>query len=178
MTAQEPGQVPSGTGSADPSGTDRSGPGRRAQPVPEFVEYRSSHAWRYLIAAAFVLLCVLAVVATLAALGRPSGRGFALALVLAAAAGLSWWALLNWAPRVVSIGNGFLMVARGDQATRIDLRTQADRIDLGSDPGSPSWRAVIRRPRGQRAVINAKQVEPAEFTRIVRHYIDQVDRQD
>lgn len=143
--------------------------------VPSFVEYRQSEAWRWLIGAAFAVLSVLAVVAVFAAVGQPSGRRTAFALVATAAACLAWWALLNWAPMIVSISNGVLEVTHGDRATSVDLGTASDRLELSGEPGSRAWRAVVRRPEGGQLTIHARRVDTAEFTSIVQHYADGAD---
>ncbi len=140
--------------------------------VPSFVEYRQSEAWRWLIGAAFAVLSVLAVVVVFAAVARPSGRAFAFALVITAAAGLAWWAFLNWSPTIVSISNGILEVTHGDRATSVELCDAADRLELSGDPGSRSWRAVVQRPEGGQLTIRARQVKTAEFQSIVRHHAD------
>jgi hypothetical protein len=82
----------------------------------------------------------------------------------------SWWALLNWAPPIVSVSNGLLELSRGSSSESWDLRDPDTEITFRGRPSSPRWRAVLRGENGKPVTISARHVDAAQFTEIVEHY--------
>ena len=93
-----------------------------------------------------------------------------MAALFAAVALAAGWALSSWSPPVIAIRDGVLEVANRRSETTFDLRDPATQVELGDKPGSPSWKAVIGQPDGDRAVIRAQQVKARQFTEIVQHH--------
>ena len=135
--------------------------------IPAFVEYRTSELTRLLLGALFTVTVVVAVVALFWAASVGSGVGLLATGVLGLAAAMLWWGLLGWAPTVVSLSRGQLEVARGERVRRFDLRSTDTRVDLGHDPRSLRWRAVVSRPGERDVVIRRQHVKTRQFCQIV-----------
>jgi hypothetical protein len=145
-------------------------PAQTTEPIPRFIEFRSTSLLRYVFGAFFVVFAVAAVIAIFRAVS-PGDSSLAVAAAgLTALAMLSWWALLSWAPPVVSISDGTLEISRGTRTTSWDLRDPSTEITLRGRPSSRSWRAVLRDPAGRTAVITGRHVDPAQFVEVVEHY--------
>jgi hypothetical protein len=141
-----------------------------AEPLPRFIEFRSTSVLRYVFGAVFVVCAVAAVIAIFRAVSGGSSDVILAAAGLTALAMLSWWALLGWTPPIVSVSNGLLEVSRGAKSVSWDLRDPATEITFRGRPSSRSWRAVLRSPTGKPTAISARQVDPALFVEVVEHY--------
>jgi hypothetical protein len=51
-------------------------------------------------------------------------------------------------------------------------------VELGDNPKSPSWRAVVKPPEGKDVVIRAQQVKARQFTEIVKHHRSNLREED
>jgi hypothetical protein len=140
------------------------------EPIPRFVEFRQGSVLRYVFGALFVVFAVAAVIAIFRAVSDGSSDVILLAIGSTAAAMVSWWALLGWAPPVVSISNGLLELSRGANSTSWDLRDPATEITFRGRPASRSWKAILRTKGEKPATISSRQVDPAQFVEIVEHY--------
>ena len=138
--------------------------------IPGFVEWSATNVRRYVLGAMFVVSSVAGVLAIFYAVQESSGSALFLAAVLVGLATGSWWILLGWVPTVVTIRNGILEVARGPVGDKFDLRDPETQIELGDNPRSPLWRAVVRVPDGKDVVILASHVKPRQFSEIVEHH--------
>jgi hypothetical protein len=83
---------------------------------------------------------------------------------------ISWWALLNWSPPIVSVSNGLLEISRGSRGASWDLRDPATEVTFRGRPSSRAWRAIVRGPNGKPATIAARNVDAAQFVELVEHY--------
>lgn len=146
-------------------------PGPVAEPEPEwlpdYVEYRTTNLPQVALGVLFVGTVVAAVISLFWAASVGSGSGLVATGVLALAAGALWWALLEWAPTVVSLSQGQLEVARGERTRRFDLRSTSTRVDLGANPRALRWRAVVSRPGEPPVVIRRQHVKARQFCEIV-----------
>jgi hypothetical protein len=141
-----------------------------AEPIPRFIEFRSTSVLRYVFGALFVVCAVAAVIAIFRAVSAGSGEVIVAAAGLTALAMLSWWAVLSWTPPIVSISNGLLEITRGAKALSWDLRDPATEITFRGRPSSRSWRAILRDATGRPATISARHVDPLQFVEVVEHY--------
>jgi hypothetical protein len=141
-----------------------------AEPIPRFIEFRSTSLLRSVFGAVFVVCAVGAVIAIFRAVSGGSSEVILAAAGLTALAMVSWWALLSWTPPIVSVSDGLLEVSRGTKAVSWDLRDPATQITFRGRPSSRSWRAVLRGATGKPATISARQVDPAQFVEVVEHY--------
>ncbi len=123
-----------------------------------------------MLGAAVVLASVAAVLTLFVVAREPDAGGLTLVACLAAVAALAGWALSSWTPAIVSIRDGILEVARGTRQQHFDLRDPNTTVELGSQPGSPSWRTSITDPDGHTVVIGARQVKARHFKQIVEHH--------
>jgi hypothetical protein len=164
-TAADP--TPGRPGVATPTRTDGTG---TTEPIPRFIEFRSSSILRFVFGALFVGCAVAAVIAIFRAVSDGDSALVMAAAGLTALAMLSWWALLSWAPPVVSISDGVLEIARGTTSASWDLRAPTTEITFRGRRSSRSWRALVRGPGGKPATISARQVDPAQFVQVVEHY--------
>ena len=85
------------------------------------------------------------------------------------AAMASWWALLNWAPPIVSISNGTLEISRGSSAESWDLRDPATDLTMSEKLGR-SWKATLKNEAGKDFTLTSSTVDPEQFVAIVEHY--------
>lgn len=138
--------------------------------LPDYVEWRSGSLPRTLLGGAFVVVVVAAVVALFWAVSISSGTALFAAACLGGAAGMLWWAMLEWSPTVVSVSRGLLEVARGDRAVRVDLRSARTRVDLDLDVRSPRWRTVVSHPGTGDVVLRRRHVKVRQFVEIVGHH--------
>jgi hypothetical protein len=139
--------------------------------VPRFVEFRSRNVLSYVFGTLFTVFSVGAVIGIFWAVSDGSSEAILGAAGLTVLAMISWWALLNWAPPVVSISNGLLEVSRGSSAGKTwDLRDPATEIAFRGRTSSRSWKATVRDPDGSQVTIPARTVDPAQFTQLVEHY--------
>ncbi len=138
--------------------------------IPTFVEYSPSELRSYVLGAVLVLASVTAVLTLFVVAPDPDAGGLLLVAGLAAVAAVAGWALASWTPTVVSIRDGVLEVARGSHEEHFDLRDPGTRVELGIQPGSPSWRTTLARPDGHTAVIGARHVKASHFTQLVEHH--------
>jgi hypothetical protein len=141
-----------------------------AEPIPRFIEFRSTSVLRYVFGALFVVCAVAAVIAIFRAVSAGSGEVIVAAAGLTALAMLSWWAVLSWTPPIVSISNGLLEITRGAKALSWDLRDPATEITFRGRSSSRSWRAILRDATGRPATISARHVDPLQFVEVVEHY--------
>lgn len=135
--------------------------------LPDYVEYRTTSLPQVALGVLFVGTVVAAVISLFWAASVGSGSGLVATGVLALAAGALWWALLEWAPTVVSLSQGQLEVARGERTRRFDLRSTSTRVDLDPNPRSLRWRAIVSRPGEPPVVIRRQHVKAAQFCEIV-----------
>jgi hypothetical protein len=147
-------------------------PARRAtsEPVPRFVEFRPGNFLSYVFGAFFTVFAVGAVIAIFWAVSEGGAQAILGAAGLTALAMVSWWALLNWSPPIVSVSNGLLELSRGSRAKTWDLRDPATEITFRGRPSSRAWKAVLRDSDGKPVTITARQVDAAQFTELVEHY--------
>lgn len=61
-------------------------------------------------------------------------------------------------------------MARGPREHGFDLREPDTQVELGKQPGSPSWRTTLGKPDGPTVVIGARQVKARQVTEIVEHH--------
>ena len=147
---------------------DRRGAG--SEPIPRFIEFRPGSLLQYVFGALFTIFSVGAVIAIFWAVSDGRGNAILAAACLTALSMVSWWALLNWSPPVVSISNGVLEVARGSKAQSWDLRDPSTQVTVRGRPSSPAWRAVLEGKGGKSVAITARMVDAAQFTEVVDHY--------
>jgi hypothetical protein len=138
--------------------------------IPSFIRYSPSSLRTYALASVIVLASIAAVLTLFVVAAEPNPGGFVLVACLAGLAAVAGWALSTWSSTVVSIRDGVLEVARGDQEHTFDLRDPETRIDLGKQPGSPSWKASFAKPETPAVVIGARDVRARQFTQIVEHH--------
>jgi hypothetical protein len=141
-----------------------------AEPVPRFVEFRPGNVLAYVFGTLFTIFSVGAVLTILWAVSDGGSRSIIGAAALTALAMVSWWALLNWAPPVVSISNGILEVSRGSKSKSWDLRDPDTHITFRGRPSSRTWKAALRTDEGRTVTIPARLVDPAQFVQLVEHY--------
>jgi hypothetical protein len=150
--------------------TSSTAKGGTGEPIPRFVEFRPGSVLRYLFGALFVVFAVAAVIAIFRAVSGGSSAVVLAAVGLTGLAMVAWWALLSWAPPVVSVSNGLLEVSRGATSTSWDLRDPTTEITFRGRPTSRSWKAVLRSQGGRPVTISAREVDAAQFVEIVGHY--------
>ena len=138
--------------------------------MPRFVEFRPGNVLAYVFGTLFTIFSVGAVLTILWAVSDGGSRSILGAAALTALAMISWWALLNWAPPIVSVSNGLLEVSRGTRTKSWDLRDPATEITFRGRPSSRSWRAVLRGEDGKPVSISARIVDAAQFVELVEHY--------
>jgi hypothetical protein len=124
----------------------------------------------YVFGGLFTVFAAGAVIAIFWAVSEGTQDAVLGAAGLTAFAMLSWWALLSWSPPIVSISNGLLEIARGNRSVGWDLRDPATEVTFRGRPTSRTWKAVLRGDGGKPVTISARQVDPTQFTEIVRHY--------
>jgi hypothetical protein len=120
----------------------------------------------------FTVFSVGAVIGIFWAVSDGSSTAILGAAGLTVLAMVSWWALLNWSPPVVSISNGLLEVSRGSGGggEKWDLRDPATEIAFRGRTSSRSWKATVRSPKGSQVTIPARTVDAAQFTELVEYY--------
>jgi hypothetical protein len=168
-TRPAPTEAPAAT-PATPRTRPAPAPAGTTEPVPRFVEFRSTSVLRYVFGAFFVVFAVAAVIAIFRAVSPGDSSLVMAAVGLTALAMLSWWALLSWAPPIVSVSDGTLEIARGTRSSSWDLRDPSTEITFRGRPSSRAWRAVLRDRTGSSTTIAARQVDPAQFVELVEHY--------
>jgi hypothetical protein len=144
-------------------------PGVASGSIPRFVEFRSGNAGTYVFGAFFTVFAAAAVIAIFWAVSEGTRNAVLAAGGLTALAMASWWALLSWSPPIVAVSNGLLEISRVT-STGWDLRDPATEITFRGRPSSRSWKAVVRSEGGKPVTISARQVDPALFVEIAKHY--------
>src|SRR5699024_1441360 len=109
------------------------------EPADEFVEYRSSGIPRLIMGTIFVIAAVGAVLAIFFSVEDGSAPSILLVVSLVLISLACWWGLLSWSPRIISVSDGLLEVARGAQSERFDLRDPSLDISIGDSPESRDW---------------------------------------
>lgn len=140
-----------------------------AEKIPNFVEYRPTDVRRLALGTGFVVVAVLAI---FHAVQSPGAGSIILAIAVVVLAGALWWGLLSVPATVVTIGRGVVEIAHGPASQSFDLRASGTDAELG-DPHASSWQAVLRNAEGETATLNAHQVPPGQFTRLVEHWRSQ-----
>ena len=125
-----------------------------------------------------VLASVAAVLTLFVVAPDPDFGGLVLVACLGALAALAGWALASWTPAIVAIREGVLEVARGPHVHRFDLRDPDTRLELGTQPGSPSWKTSVTNPEGHTSVISARQVKPRHFIEIVEFHRNRMRKRE
>jgi hypothetical protein len=118
----------------------------------------------------FTIFSVGAVLGILWAVSEGSGQAILGAAGLTLLAMVSWWALLNWSPPIVSISDGVLEISRGTRGVTWDLRDPDTEITFRGKPSSRAWKAIVQAPDGKPTTISARTVDPAQFVELVEHY--------
>ena len=170
--APAPADVPAPSAARAPGPRPVTAPVRResAEPIPRFVEFRPGNVVSYIFGAFFTVFAVGAVITIFWAVSDGRSQAILGAAGLTALAMLSWWALLNWSPPIVSVSNGLLELSRGSRARSWDLRDPDTEITFRGRPSSRSWKAILRDDDGKPVTISARNVDPAQFTELVEHY--------
>ncbi|MCW2847549.1 MAG: hypothetical protein JWR90_1523 [Marmoricola sp.] len=138
--------------------------------IPRFVEYSRSDLPNYALGAVLVVAAVAAVITLFLVTPDPSAGGFVLVACLAVIAAAAGWGLANWSPTVVSVRDGILEVARGNDVDEFDLRDPQTRVELGAQPGARSWQTTVANPGGKKVTVGARHVKAQHFTEIVEHH--------
>lgn len=124
----------------------------------------------YVFGTLFTIFSVGAVLGILWAVSEGSGQAILGAAGLTLLAMVSWWALLNWSPPIVSVSDGTLEISRGTRGTSWDLRDPATEITFRGRTSSRAWKAVVRAEGGKPRTISARNVDAAQFVELVEHY--------
>ncbi len=143
---------------------------RRPPPIPAVVEYSPSNLRRYIYSLVFIAASMASVLSIFRVVNEATtGTLLVAAACLALACG-AWWALIDWAPQVITIRDGVLEVARGPRVARFDLKDPGTRVIMGSTPRSPTWTTMVQDQGGSTVTIRASQVKALQFARIVEHH--------
>ncbi|GAB3776293.1 hypothetical protein FB382_000062 [Nocardioides ginsengisegetis] len=138
--------------------------------IPGVVEFAPRTGTRRLVAL-LLLVCVAAtaVAAYVAYLDRTT-PAIGIAAALALLTMVVWGVRAGAATAHLTVRGGQLEIVRGGGRNVFDLASHYTPIDVIGEPGDRNWRVLFHRRSMSPFVVDASMVDPAEFTRVLRHY--------
>ncbi|GCD90599.1 hypothetical protein [Nocardioides sp. LS1] len=138
--------------------------------IPGVVEFAPRTGTRRLVAL-LLLVCVAAtaVAGYVAYLDRTT-PAIGIAAALALLTMVVWGVRAGAATAHLTVRGGQLEIVRGGGRNVFDLASHYTPIDVIGEPGDRNWRVLFHRRSMSPFVVDASMVDPAEFTRVLRHY--------
>ncbi len=138
--------------------------------VPHTVEFAPRVGTRRVVGLLLLVALAATAVSAYAAYQDRSTTNFEVAGGLAVLTAILWAIWASSSVTTLSVRGGQLEIVRAGSRHRFDMASDYTPIEIIGEPGSRNWKVLFHRKSMAPFVVDASMVDPAEFTRVVRHY--------